>query len=84
MFKIIFSRKASKSITTLPRANRNRLKEIIISLTRSPFVYPYKKIQGEIYIYRIRLGQYRILYEVKTDIKEIVILKIELRKKVYD
>ncbi len=84
LYKIIFSRKASKSVKDLPRANRNRLEEIIVSLKESPFAYSYKKIKGETNVYRIRLGQYRILYEVKPDIQVIVLLKIELRKRVYD
>jgi mRNA interferase RelE/StbE len=84
LFKIFFSKKASKSIKILPKANRERLKEIILSLKENPFNYPYKKIQGEVNLYRIRLGKYRILYEVKGDQSEIIILKVELRKKVYD
>lgn len=83
MYNIFFTKKATKTIKSLAKGNRNRLKEILLFLESSPFHYPYKKIQGETNIYRIRLGNYRILYEVRGDKKEIIILNIDVRGKIY-
>ena len=42
-----------------------------------------KKIRGKTNLYRIRLGKYRILYEVNEVERRVVILKIDERGKVY-
>ncbi|MCK4848609.1 MAG: type II toxin-antitoxin system RelE/ParE family toxin [Candidatus Heimdallarchaeota archaeon] len=83
MYEILFSRKAAKAIRSLPKIYQKRLKEILSSLKINPYSYPYKKIQGEVGLYRIRLGKFRILYEVRSSSEEIYFLKIELRKKAY-
>ena len=84
MWEVIFSKKTSKTIKKLPKGNREKLKEIIFSLRNSPYSYPFRKIEGELSTYRIRLGRFRILDEVDKQNKRIVILKVELQSKAYD
>lgn len=83
MYNIFFTKKATKTIKSLAKGNRNRLKEILNFRVSSPFHYPYKKIQGETNTYRIRLGTYRILYEVREANKESIILNIDVQGKIY-
>ena len=64
MYEIIFTEKASNFAEKLPKANKRKLKEILEKLKENPFSYPYRKIKGESNLYRIRIGTYRILYEV--------------------
>jgi len=84
MYEIVFSRKAAKSVGELPRAHREKLITIIADLKSNPFSHPYRKIRGETNLYRIRLGEYRLLYELNEEQKRIVILKLDKRSKVYD
>lgn len=83
MYSVIIHRKAQASFNTLPSSYQKKVKEIIHSLTTNPFGYPYTKIKGIDHIYRIRCGEWRILYEVDPLLHRLIILKIEIRSKVY-
>ncbi|HII67023.1 MAG TPA: type II toxin-antitoxin system RelE/ParE family toxin [Thermococcaceae archaeon] len=83
MFEVIFTKKAAKRVQNLENSHKNKLKEIIITLRENPFSYPYKKIKGEENIYRIRIGKFRILYEVDEKNNLIIIFKVERRERAY-
>ncbi|MCD6373585.1 MAG: type II toxin-antitoxin system RelE/ParE family toxin [Thermococcus sp.] len=83
MYEVIFTRRAAKQVKALPPAHRRKLKEIILRLSENPFSYPYKKIRGEEHTYRIRVGQFRILYEVDDRELKVIIFKIERRERAY-
>lgn len=59
------------------------VKKIFETLTINPYGYPYKKIKGEQNLYRIRVGGYRILYEIHHGILQIWIVRIDKRGRVY-
>jgi len=83
MYEVIFTRRAAKQVKALQPAHRRKLKEIILHLSENPFSYPYKKIRGEEHTYRIRVGQFRILYEVDDRELKVIIFKIERRERAY-
>ncbi len=67
MYKVILSHQAVKSIKKLPKYVKERVLTVLKELPHHPiptFKYDVKKIKGEDYTYRIRLGKYRILYEI--------------------
>ncbi len=84
MYEIIFSRQASKFISTLPEGYKNNIKSVFEKLKENPYSYPYKKIKGETNLYRVRVGRYRILYEIDKNSKLIVVIKIDKRERVYE
>ena len=84
MYDIVFSRKAAEFIGELPKAQREKLKNIIGGMKSNPFSHPYRKIRGKTNLYRIRRGKYRMLYEVNEEQKRVVILKLDKRSKIYD
>jgi len=43
-----------------------------------------KKLKGRDNTYSLRVGKYRIIYELHTDLDEIWVLKIDKRGRVYD
>jgi len=49
----------------------------------NPFSQPYRKIRGETNLYRIRLGGFRVLYEIDDQMKRVVVLKVDKRSRVY-
>ena len=86
MYEIIVSNQAMKQIKKLPQYVKKKLKEILKTLREYPIPatkYDVKKIQGEKFTYRIRIGKYRLLYEIKEEKKEIRILGISHRKSAY-
>jgi len=84
MYEIIFSKKAAKFISSLPEGYKNKIKETVSVLKENPYGYPYKKIRGETNVYRIRVGEYRILYEIDKNDNLIIILKVDKRERVYE
>lgn len=83
MYEVVFTRKAAKQVKNLEPAHRRKLKEIVLALSQNPFSYPYRKIRGEEHTYRIRVGSFRILYEVDDENMRVVIFKVERRERAY-
>lgn len=83
MYNVILSKKASNFIEKLDKSYKNKIKDVFLSLKENPFSYPHRKIKGEIYIYRIRIGKYRILFHINDADNIIIILKIDKRSKIY-
>jgi len=84
MYEIIFTRQAVKFVQSLDKGYRNKIREIIEKFKVNPFSWPYKKIRGETNLFRIRVGKYRILYEINRLEGKIIILKIDKRSKIYE
>jgi len=83
MYDVILSKKAAKFISNLPSDYKDKIRTILSVLKENPYGYPYKKIRGETSLYRIRVGKYRILYEVDKRNRRVIILKVDEREKVY-
>jgi len=86
MYQIILSSQVIKQIKSLPKYVKVKLKPILKTLEEYPIPamkYDVKKIKGEKFTYRIRIGKYRLIYEIKEESKEIYILGVSHRKKAY-
>ncbi|WP_456478810.1 type II toxin-antitoxin system RelE family toxin [Geoglobus ahangari] len=82
MYDIFLSRQAKKFLDSLDESNRERIKEKLRLLAENPFSLPYKKIKGRENTYRIRVGDFRVIYSLRGG--EIRILKIDKRERVYE
>ncbi|MBP6793792.1 MAG: type II toxin-antitoxin system RelE/ParE family toxin [Saprospiraceae bacterium] len=81
-YQVVFSNSAHKQFDKLPS---NIQKVIILSasgLVLNPRPYGYKKLR-DFDVYRVRAGNYRILYEIHDSILMIRVLKLGHRKDVY-
>ena len=50
---------------------------------KNPFPHGVEKLSGAEHAYRIRLGDYRVVYEVVTELKLVEIQRVRHRKDVY-
>jgi mRNA interferase RelE/StbE len=83
-YKIVFTLSAQKELTAVPKIDYKKVVAAINSLAEDPFPYSSLKLEGvKEKLYRIRKGNYRIIYAVEHDIITITILKIAHRKDVY-
>ncbi len=83
-FEIQLSTRAYKFFKKIPRDVYIRLINKIEELAENPFPTGVKRIFGrEEKLFRIRVGDYRILYEIFPDKKVILIVNIDKRSKVY-
>lgn len=83
MYKLILKRSARKELDEIPGPDFVRLDEAILSLKEVPNPYPQsKKLKGE-GKYRLRAGDYRIVYAIDEKDKVITIYRVRHRKDVY-
>ena len=82
-YKIEFKRSAAKALRKIPKSDQMRIADKIDSLSENLPDPAITKMKGDNPFHRIRVGDYRIIYEIHGDILLIVILKIGHRKEVY-
>lgn len=82
-YTIEIASSALKSIGALPRNMQVRIRRAIDALAENPFPPKVKKMEGEDGMYRIRIGDYRVIYEVHGHLLVILILRVGHRKDVY-
>ncbi len=81
--EILLHGKAEKKIMKLDKAAQKRIMDKLLVLgEEGPFSLPYKKIAGVENRYRVRIGEYRIIYEIERG--KILVLKIGKRENVYE
>ena len=85
MYKIEFKKSAKKEFEKLPANIQERVLEALRFLSQNPYseVLQVKKLRGADSLYRIRLGDYRILYTIENAKLVIIVIKIGHRSDVY-
>ena len=81
-YKVELKRSAAKEIEKLPQKVLHRIIEKIQLLSTDPRPHGCKKLSGE-EKYRIRIGEYRVLYEIVDDRLIVYVVKVSHRKDVY-
>ena len=81
-YKIEIKKSAIKELNNLPHKDLKKIIQKIQDLADNPIPPDCKKLTGE-EKYRIRSGNYRILYLIKDDVLIIYIVKIGHRRDVY-
>ena len=80
--RVFLSRKAAKALRETSSDVRRRLEEKISELSRTPYPAGCRKLRGAPNAYRLRVGDYRILYATLTK-DEILVFKIARRETAY-
>ena len=81
-YEVILSRNALKFLKKLPPADRSRIKDALLKLSQNPWFTQYKKLRGYPF-YRIRVGDYRVIYSVDENSKTVYVVRIGKRDEVY-
>lgn len=81
-YKIEIKKSAAKEIENLPSVVLKRVVSYIQELGSNPRPIGCKKLSGD-EKYRIRVGDYRILYEIEDEIVSVYVVKVAHRKEVY-
>jgi len=82
-YRIEFAPKAQRDFNALDKPIRSRLARRINSLAENPFPQGIKKLAGEEDLYRLRVGDYRIIYQVQGKRLVVLIVGIGHRGDVY-
>jgi mRNA interferase RelE/StbE len=85
VYKIVISKSALKDMVRLPVKTNTQISKAIDKLADNPRPAGCKKLKGEKeYMWRIRVGDYRILYTIAEEVKVVDIRKIGHRKDIYE
>lgn len=82
LYSLRIKRSAEKELRRIPKADLRRIVQKIDSLATDPRPTGCEKLFGE-NVYRIRQGDYRILYTVEDDERVVEIIKVGHRREVY-
>ena len=83
-YDVEISESAEKFLEKIPKKDRLRIIEKIDVLTNDPMPSGSIKLQGQKpALYRLRSGDYRVVYSIKKDILIILIVEIGHRREVY-
>ena len=82
-YKLIILPRAEKELKKLPEKEFRKVDEAILKLANEPRPSGCKKLQGIKDTYRVRSGNYRILYRIEDDELIIEVIRIADRKDVY-
>jgi len=82
IYKVVFKGTSLKQLNKFPKADKARLNAAIELLKTNPVPPAAKKLKDRPG-YRIRVGDYRIIYRFEKTEIQILILKISHRKNVY-
>mgnify|MGYP001773277165 CR=1 FL=1 len=84
-FKILYAKSVYKDIKKLDQNTKLKIKKSIEKLENFPNISNIKSLKSHpLADYRLRVGDYRVLFDVDWDNKKIYILKIGHRKDIYD
>jgi mRNA interferase RelE/StbE len=82
-YTVIIKKSAQKQITAIPGIYIPAIEKSILALANNPRPAGCKKLAGSKNIYRVRVGIYRIVYEVHDKIVTVFIFDVDHRKQVY-
>ena len=82
-YEVVVARRAVKALTALPRAEQQRVRAAIDLLAENPRPPSCVALKGESGVYRVRVGDYRILYEVHDQRLVVQVIRIGHRRDVY-
>ena len=82
-WRIELSRSAEQQFRALPRKEQQRIALPIDGLAENPRPVGAVKLAGEEGVYRLRSGDYRILYTLQDSVLLVLVLKIGHRREVY-
>lgn len=82
-YRVEIKNSARKELAALPAAVQRRLDAAILLLAETPRPRGSKKLTTDEDIYRVRVGDYRIVYQVRDDVLLVLVVRIGHRREVY-
>ena len=81
-YEIVFKKSVSKDLKKIPKKDVLKVLKVIRSLAENPRPPGVKRLSGQ-ERYRLRQGDYRILYAIEDDKLVITVVKVGDRRDVY-
>lgn len=81
-YSVVIKRSAERELRKIPKQDLRRVVARIQGLTREPRPPGCERLSGQ-ERYRVRQGDYRIVYAVDDEARTVEVVKIGLRREVY-
>ncbi|MEW6374239.1 MAG: type II toxin-antitoxin system RelE/ParE family toxin [Thermodesulfobacteriota bacterium] len=82
-YKIEWKGSAEKELRKLDPSNIRQIIQLVALLEENPLPQGYRKLHGAQHQYRIRTGDYRVIYEFDPETKVVTIYHVRHRKDAY-
>lgn len=82
-YRIEVKPSAARVLTKLPRPAQRRIARKIDALAKDPRPRGAEKLRGADDLYRVRAGDYRVIYRIRDDVLLVLVVRIGHRREVY-
>ena len=82
-YQLVYRQSVKKQLKKLPKKDLKAIVSKVLKLAENPRPLGYTKLRGTDDLYRIRQGDYRVIYQIKDKKLIIIIIKIGHRKEAY-
>jgi mRNA interferase RelE/StbE len=83
VYEVYIEKTAESDLKRLPTSTFQRVIPQIRALAQNPRPSGCRKLTGSKNDWRIRIGDYRVLYEIDEKVKAVRILRVRHRREVY-
>ena len=81
-YAVSINRRAQKNLAAVPAESYERIKKALVALGDEPRPMGSKKLKGRDG-FRIRIGNYRAVYEIDDEKKTVTVVDVGHRREVY-
>jgi mRNA interferase RelE/StbE len=83
VYRVEVKKSARKEITALPKRDQRRVVTAIAELASNPRPLGARRLTAIENAYRVRVGDYRVVYQVADDVLIVYVVRVAHRKDVY-
>lgn len=82
-YEVVLHREVTKALKKMPGHVQRRVSAHLKGFREDPRPHGYEPLTGYTDMYRVRVGQYRILYEIHDDTVTVYVLSVSPRGSAY-
>ena len=83
MYQLKIKRSAEQDLRRLPKFLFQRINQQILALREDPRPPGVRKLKGNIEGWRVRVGDYRIVFQIDDAAQTVTIIRVRHRREVY-
>ena len=83
VYRLKIKDQALKALQKISEPDQGRIRRRIDALADDPRAPGTKKLQGADDLYRLRVGDYRVIYQIQDDVLLVLVVRVGHRKDVY-
>jgi mRNA interferase RelE/StbE len=82
-YRLAWTKRAQRDVEALEAGSANRVRAAVDELATEPRPHGCKKLRGGIDGYRIRIGDWRVIYDVDDAAKAVTVTRVGHRSEIY-